>query len=70
MKDKLSLMDDTSREEDEAVDLRLEKFRLAAELFDKAGACAAAVRFRLCRATIAFGHKFFKSTAAKADENR
>jgi len=47
MKDELSLMDDTSREGDETVRLRLEKFRLAADLFDQAGACAAAVKMTL-----------------------
>lgn len=44
MKDKLSLMEAESREEgQEGVELRLEKTRLAAALFDQAGTRAAAV---------------------------
>lgn len=45
MKDKLSLMENESRqEEQEGGEIRLEKVRLAAALFDQAGIRAAAVR--------------------------
>lgn len=48
MKDKLSLMEDESREEtQEEVKLRHENIRLSAALFEQAGTCAATVRFNV-----------------------